>query len=163
MGSHDFQQSVSSCRGALEKKTVLENLDLVLLAMDETIDGGYAAHSLSCNHTTNTEWVIATDLLALCMIGLDNQVSLQQSSRDDVDHCDSAGSSWKQTPAPLPIAWRCEAQIQICRSQNRCKLFAMHLYTSMAYRCWAQCFVAGGISLCRRRWRPLRSRLRGPC
>jgi hypothetical protein len=29
-----------SCRGAVEKKTVLENLDLVLLAMDEIIDGG---------------------------------------------------------------------------------------------------------------------------
>ena len=28
------------CRGAVEKKTVLENLDLVLLAMDEIIDGG---------------------------------------------------------------------------------------------------------------------------
>jgi hypothetical protein len=28
-------------RDAVEKKTVLENLDLVLLAMDEIIDGGY--------------------------------------------------------------------------------------------------------------------------
>ena len=28
------------CRGAVEKKTVLENLDLVLLAIDEIIDGG---------------------------------------------------------------------------------------------------------------------------
>ena len=27
----------------MEKKTVLENLDLVLLVMDETVDGGYAA------------------------------------------------------------------------------------------------------------------------
>ena len=27
-------------RGAVEKKTVLENLDLVLLAMDEVVDGG---------------------------------------------------------------------------------------------------------------------------
>jgi hypothetical protein len=27
-------------RGAVEKKTVLENLDLILLAMDETVDGG---------------------------------------------------------------------------------------------------------------------------
>ncbi len=27
-------------RGAVEKKTVLENLDLVLLAMDETVDKG---------------------------------------------------------------------------------------------------------------------------
>lgn len=32
-----------TCRGAVEKKTVLENLDLVLLAMDETVDKGYAA------------------------------------------------------------------------------------------------------------------------
>ena len=31
---------VPVCRGAVEKKTVLENLDLVLLAMDEIIDGG---------------------------------------------------------------------------------------------------------------------------
>lgn len=29
-------------RGAVEKKTVLENLDLVLLAMDETVDKGCA-------------------------------------------------------------------------------------------------------------------------
>ena len=29
------------CRNAVEKKTVLENLDLVLLVMDETVDGGY--------------------------------------------------------------------------------------------------------------------------
>ena len=28
------------CRNAVEKKTVLENLDLVLLAMDEIVDGG---------------------------------------------------------------------------------------------------------------------------
>ena len=28
------------CRGAVEKKTVLENLDLVLLAMDEIVDKG---------------------------------------------------------------------------------------------------------------------------
>lgn len=28
------------CRGAVEKKTVLENLDLVLLSIDEIIDGG---------------------------------------------------------------------------------------------------------------------------
>jgi hypothetical protein len=28
------------CRNAVEKKTVLENLDLVLLVMDETVDGG---------------------------------------------------------------------------------------------------------------------------
>ncbi len=34
-------------RGAVEKKTVLENLDLVLLAMDETVDGGCAP---SCQH-----------------------------------------------------------------------------------------------------------------
>ena len=27
-------------RNAVEKKTVLENLDLVLLTMDETVDGG---------------------------------------------------------------------------------------------------------------------------
>lgn len=27
-------------RGAVEKKTVLENLDLILLSMDETVDGG---------------------------------------------------------------------------------------------------------------------------
>jgi hypothetical protein len=28
------------CRQQVEKKTVLENLDLVLLAIDETVDGG---------------------------------------------------------------------------------------------------------------------------
>ena len=28
------------CRNAVEKKTVLENLDLVLLAMDEIVEGG---------------------------------------------------------------------------------------------------------------------------
>lgn len=33
--------SLCYCRGNVEKKTVLENLDLVLLAMDETVDGGY--------------------------------------------------------------------------------------------------------------------------
>ena len=31
----------------MEKKTVLENLDLVLLVMDETVDGGWAALSPS--------------------------------------------------------------------------------------------------------------------
>jgi len=30
----------------VEKKTVLENLDLVLLVMDETVDGGYASSAL---------------------------------------------------------------------------------------------------------------------
>ena len=34
------------CRGAVEKKTVLENLDLILLAMDEIVDRGWAP--LSC-------------------------------------------------------------------------------------------------------------------
>lgn len=34
---------MSMSRGAVEKKTVLENLDLVLLAMDETVDKGCAA------------------------------------------------------------------------------------------------------------------------
>lgn len=29
------------CSNAVEKKTVLENLDLVLLAMDEIVDGGW--------------------------------------------------------------------------------------------------------------------------
>lgn len=33
-------------RGAVEKKTVLENLDLILLSMDETVDGG-------CDAATN--------------------------------------------------------------------------------------------------------------
>ena len=32
--------SMSECRSAVEKKTVLENLDLVLLAMDEIVDKG---------------------------------------------------------------------------------------------------------------------------
>ncbi len=31
---------LSQCRSAVEKKTVLENLDLVLLAMDEIVDKG---------------------------------------------------------------------------------------------------------------------------
>jgi hypothetical protein len=36
-----FYESISLLlRGAVEKKTVLENLDLVLLAMDETVDKG---------------------------------------------------------------------------------------------------------------------------
>jgi len=36
-----FYESISLLlRGAVAKKTVLENLDLVLLAMDETVDGG---------------------------------------------------------------------------------------------------------------------------
>lgn len=35
------------CRNAVEKKTVLENLDLVLLVMDETVDGGYASSALN--------------------------------------------------------------------------------------------------------------------
>ena len=30
----------AGCRGAIEKKTVLENLDLALLAIDEIIDRG---------------------------------------------------------------------------------------------------------------------------
>lgn len=36
-----FYDSISLLlRNAVEKKTVLENLDLVLLAMDEIVDGG---------------------------------------------------------------------------------------------------------------------------
>jgi hypothetical protein len=36
-----FYESISLLlRGAVEKKTVLENLDLVLIAMDEIVDGG---------------------------------------------------------------------------------------------------------------------------
>jgi hypothetical protein len=31
---------IAPCRQQVEKKTVLENLDLVLLAIDETVDGG---------------------------------------------------------------------------------------------------------------------------
>lgn len=36
----------------MEKKTVLENLDLVLLSVDEIIDGGWvpsALHNIFCN------------------------------------------------------------------------------------------------------------------
>ena len=38
-------QQLAPCmrRNAVEKKTVLENLDLVLLTMDETVDGGCVA------------------------------------------------------------------------------------------------------------------------
>ena len=32
----------------MEKKTVLENLDLILLAMDETVDGGCVLEYLYC-------------------------------------------------------------------------------------------------------------------
>lgn len=32
--------NICPCRQQVEKKTVLENLDLALLAMDEIIDGG---------------------------------------------------------------------------------------------------------------------------
>lgn len=39
-GSPEFLAKAPLRRGAVEKKTVLENLDLVLLAMDEIIDGG---------------------------------------------------------------------------------------------------------------------------
>jgi len=31
------------CRNDVEKKSVLENLDLVLLCLDEIVDGGYAS------------------------------------------------------------------------------------------------------------------------
>ncbi len=37
---------LSGCRGAVEKKNVLENLDLVLLAMDEICDKGWVYHCL---------------------------------------------------------------------------------------------------------------------
>jgi hypothetical protein len=33
--------SAQACRGVLGKKTVLENLDLVLITIDETVDDGY--------------------------------------------------------------------------------------------------------------------------
>lgn len=33
---------MSVCRGNIEKKEALENLDLILLCIDEIIDGGYA-------------------------------------------------------------------------------------------------------------------------
>ena len=34
------------CRSAVEKKTVLENLDLILLAMDEIVDKGYVIRQI---------------------------------------------------------------------------------------------------------------------
>ena len=39
-GSYHYRIRMNSCRQQVEKKTALENLDLVLLAMDETVDGG---------------------------------------------------------------------------------------------------------------------------
>ena len=36
------------CRNNVEKKSVLENLDLVLLCLDEIVDGGYAFIFLIC-------------------------------------------------------------------------------------------------------------------
>ena len=40
MASEGVCGAKNVCRSAVEKKTVLENLDLVLLVMDETVDGG---------------------------------------------------------------------------------------------------------------------------
>ena len=55
----------------MEKKTVLENLDLVLLVMDETVDGGYVGltriHSPKCVCWRVPSWKPADDgLCALC-------------------------------------------------------------------------------------------------
>lgn len=41
---------VSICRGTVDKKEALENLDLILLCIDEVVDGGYAAFSLCSSH-----------------------------------------------------------------------------------------------------------------
>ena len=47
-------------RGAVEKKTVLENLDLILLAMDETVDGGCASFTAVASRLPATDgWVAA--------------------------------------------------------------------------------------------------------
>ena len=46
---------ISFRRGAVEKKTVLENLDLVLLAMDETVDGGCASADLTLSFSPTAD------------------------------------------------------------------------------------------------------------
>lgn len=47
--------SAPACRNAVEKKTVLENLDLVLLAMDEIVDGGCAGTAARRPHRAASE------------------------------------------------------------------------------------------------------------
>lgn len=44
-------------RGAVEKKSVLENLDLVLLAMDEIVDKGCV---ISTGHSASMNWLHVT-------------------------------------------------------------------------------------------------------
>lgn len=41
---------VSICRGTVDKKEALENLDLILLCIDEVVDGGYAVFSSCSSH-----------------------------------------------------------------------------------------------------------------
>ena len=43
-------------RGAVEKKTVLENLDLILLAMDETVDGGCVSFKALATWLVSCSW-----------------------------------------------------------------------------------------------------------
>lgn len=55
---------ICACRQQVDKKTVLENLDLVLLVMDEIVDGGCATCSAHCTHMmqsarSGTVWVKA--------------------------------------------------------------------------------------------------------
>ena len=42
----------SACRGVVGKRTVLENLDLVLIAIDETVDDGCALPVLCLLYTS---------------------------------------------------------------------------------------------------------------
>lgn len=55
----------------MEKKTVLENLDLVLLVMDETVDGGYVHLALEHRDQSVCCRVFCTHpgivLMAVCM------------------------------------------------------------------------------------------------
>lgn len=53
-------------RGIVEKKTVLENLDLALLTIDEIIDGG-CVNDVVCNHACGC---VARPLLFRCIISV---------------------------------------------------------------------------------------------
>jgi len=85
-----FHDAVSLLlRGQVERRNVLEGLDLVLLAADETVDDGY----VFC-------YPPSLCLLSMCS-GLVHQGSSGGNKRDS--NADIIGSFWKRTQLLLPL------------------------------------------------------------
>lgn len=63
------------CRDVVNKKSVLENLDLVLITIDETVDQGYVSWSgaslLSCQQITSAHRDHPLSLQGVSVVGIE--------------------------------------------------------------------------------------------